>query len=64
LRSCHGGLVSFQLAQFCKRLRLDHFLALTEPLQDVDAREKRAYQMRDGIEAVRAALREVGVAPR
>lgn len=57
--------VAYQLAQFCKRSTFSQFFDLTEAHEDHEVRQRRAYQMISGIEAVQAALaKQAGIAPR
>lgn len=56
--------VAMQLAQFCKRATFNDFCDLTEAHLPHDERQRRAYQMIGGIEAVQGALSETGIAPR
>lgn len=56
--------VAMQLAQFCKRSTFDQFYDLTEAHLPHEERQRRAYQMIGGIEAVQRALGESGFAPR
>ena len=56
--------VAWQLAQFCKRSTFSQFYDLTEAHLDKEERERRAYQMIAGLEALQAALAKVGVEPR
>jgi hypothetical protein len=56
--------VAMQLAQFCKRSTFNEFYNLTEAHLPYDERQRRAYQMIAGSEAVQGALSEIGIAPR
>lgn len=56
--------VALQLAQFCKRSTFDQFYDRTDAYVPPGERVNRAYQMRDGIEAVQRALSESGFSPR
>jgi hypothetical protein len=53
----------YQLAQFCKRATFSEFYDLTEVYLPHDERQRCAYQMIAGIEAVQGALGEIGIAP-
>jgi hypothetical protein len=56
--------VAHQLAQFCKRSTFNDFLDHTEAHLPYDERQRLAYKMIAGIEAVQAGLRAAGFAPR
>lgn len=56
--------VALQLAQFAKRSTFNTFYEFTEAHLPHDERQKRAYQMISGIEAIGAALAGTGYAPR
>ncbi len=56
--------LAMQLAQFCKRSTFDQFYDLTEAHLPHEERQRRAYQMIGGIEAVQRALSECGFSPR
>ena len=56
--------VALQLAQFCKRSSFDTFLSYTEGHLSVEDRQRRAYQMIAGIEAVARGLADAGISPR
>ena len=56
--------VAMQLAQFCKRSTFNEFYDLTEAHLPHDERQRRAYQMIAGIEAVQGALSEIRITPR
>ena len=56
--------VAGQLAQFCKRSTFNIFYDLTEAHLPHEERQRRAYLMIAGIEAVQGALAEAGHAPR
>ena len=53
-----------QLAQFCKRSTFNIFYDLTEAHLPHAERQRRAYLMIAGIEAVQGALAQTGHAPR
>lgn len=56
--------VVWQLAQFCKRIGFDTCYELTEAHLSSEERSLRAYQMLAGVDAIGAALKVRGVAPR
>jgi hypothetical protein len=56
--------VAYQLAQFCKRSTFSQFYESTEAHLPHDERNRLAYQMIAGIDAIRAALAEAGYSPR
>lgn len=56
--------VAWQLAQFCKRSEFSDFFEHTEAHLQHDERNRRAYQMIAGIDAVQDGLREAGFDPR
>jgi hypothetical protein len=56
--------VAWELAQFCKRVRFSECYELTEAHLPHEERQRRAYLMISGVEAVQAALRDKGYAPR
>ena len=56
--------VATQFAQFCKRSTFNTFYQCTEAHLPVDERNKRAYQMTSGLEAVQCKLAEAGYSPR
>jgi hypothetical protein len=56
--------VAWELAQFCKRSTFDTFYELTEAHLAHEERQRRAYLMISGIEAVQKALGDAGYAPR
>ena len=53
-----------QLAQFAKRSTFDTFYAFTEAHLPHEERQRRAYLMIAGVEAVQRALASIGFAPR
>jgi hypothetical protein len=53
-----------QLAQFAKRSTFNTFYAFTEAHFPHEERQRRAYLMIAGIEAVQGALASIGFAPR
>jgi hypothetical protein len=55
---------AYQLAQFAKRCTFNTFYESTEAHLSDAERKTRAYQMIDGIEAIRGALANAGCAPR
>ncbi len=56
--------VAEQLAQFAKRSLFDTFYAFTEAHLPHEERQRRAYLMISGIEAVASGLRDAGYSPR
>lgn len=56
--------VALQLAQFAKRSTFNTFYDFTEAHLPHEERQKRAYQMISGIDAIGAALAVTGYAPR
>lgn len=56
--------VALQLAQFAKRSTFNTFYEFTEAHLTHDERQKRAYQMTSGMQAIGAALAVTGYAPR
>lgn len=56
--------VAWQLAQFCKRMNLSRAIEFTEGHLSHDDRQRDAYLMLDGIEAVQRGLLSAGFSPR
>jgi len=56
--------VAEQLAQFAKRALFDTFYGFTEAHLPHEERQRRAYLMVDGIEAIAVGLRDAGYSPR
>jgi hypothetical protein len=56
--------VAMQVVQFCRRSTFNTFHQYTEAHLSPDERNRRAYQMISGLEAVQQGLAEAGYSPR